>query len=135
VRRATFFATPLCASVLALSALVACAHQPSPAPSAASVAAAHPVCQRAVAACTGAPPTYANDVRPILEKRCFQCHANGGVAADEHDFSRLETLRAQKVALAGEIGACAMPPSPEPTLPETEALTLLNWVACGARDR
>ena len=91
-------------------------------------------CRRALPACTGAAPTYSADVRPILERRCFKCHAGDGVAADEHDFSHVEILRAQKGGLAGEIGACAMPPSTEPALPDGEAEVLLRWVACGASE-
>lgn len=93
------------------------------------------MCRRAATACAGTPPTYARDVRPLLEARCFHCHANGGEAADEHDFSHVETLRAQKLALVGEMEACAMPPSPAPPLPAAEAEMLLQWVACGALDR
>jgi hypothetical protein len=79
--------------------------------------------------------TYVRDVRPILEQRCFGCHAGNGEAADEHDFSHAEKLRAQRVALANEIGACSMPPSPRPHLESAEAELLLAWVACGAVDR
>jgi hypothetical protein len=81
--------------------------------------------------CAGPLPTYAANVRPILERRCFKCHAGDGVAADEHDFSRVERLRAQGRAVASEIGECAMPPSPEPAVPDAEAEVLLRWVGCG----
>jgi hypothetical protein len=70
------------------------------------------------------------DVRPILEKRCFACHAGDGVAADEHDFSRFEVFQKQRKTVAGEISACAMPP--RKPLPEEEAATILRWVACGS---
>jgi hypothetical protein len=83
--------------------------------------------------CVEPSPSFARDVAPILERRCFACHANGGIAADDHDFSRFATLHAQKDAVIVEVSACAMPPSDAPTtLALDEADTLLQWAACGA---
>jgi hypothetical protein len=79
------------------------------------------------------PPTYARDVRPILERRCAKCHAGDGEAAAEHNFSKVDTLRAQRADLSDQIGGCAMPPRSEGELPASEARVLLAWVACGAR--
>jgi uncharacterized membrane protein len=87
------------------------------------------------APCTGRPPTYVTDVRPVLEGRCFTCHANDGPAAEEHDFTRVETLRAQRQQLVDDVTARAMPPKGRPQLTDAEAQTLLQWVACGATER
>ncbi|MDP9035753.1 MAG: hypothetical protein M3O50_13190, partial [Myxococcota bacterium] len=93
-------------------------------------------CGRATAtSCDGAPPAYATEVRPILERRCLRCHAGDGVAAEEHDFSRFETLHAQRSEVADQVAACAMPPKGELRLDEREANTLARWVACGATNR
>jgi hypothetical protein len=121
------------ALVLLAAAAGACAAAPAPVVPAAPHR-AEAACHHATPPCVGAPATYAMDVRPILERRCFKCHAGEGIAADEHDFSRVETLRAQKRALANEIGACAMPPSSEPPVPDAEAEVLLRWVACGGTE-
>jgi mono/diheme cytochrome c family protein len=83
------------------------------------------------AACAGPPPTYVADVRPLLERRCFTCHANDGPAAEEHDFTHVETLRAQRRQLVDEVSERAMPPKGRPQLTDAEAQTLLQWVACG----
>jgi hypothetical protein len=112
----------------------ACAHEPPAAAVRAPSQAKAGSCHHAMPACAGSPPTYADDLRPILEKHCFKCHAGDGVEADDHNFSHVETLRAQKRALANEIGQCAMPPSPEPAVSDSEAELLLRWVACGAAD-
>ena len=123
------------AGFVVAAAAAACAHRSPPpvvglsqadAPSSAS-------CGRSLPACSGAPLTYERDVRPILAARCFKCHAGDGVAADEHDFSRVGTLRAQHVALTNEVSTCAMPPSGEPPLPDEEARVLLAWAACGTK--
>jgi hypothetical protein len=110
----------------------ACVHEsPSVAAAGAPSRAQASACHHALPSCAGPPPTYTDDVRPILERRCFKCHAGDGAAADEHDFSQVQILRAQKTALAGEIGTCSMPPSPEPPVADAEAEVLLRWVACG----
>ncbi|HEV3192941.1 MAG TPA: hypothetical protein VGY54_20685 [Polyangiaceae bacterium] len=117
--------------VMGIGVLAACAARPPP--SASSSTSPGASCSRlSPAACVGAPPTHALDVRPILERRCFACHANDGPAAESHDFSRLETVRAQRSAIADEVASCSMPPPRAPPLTESEAATLLRWVACGA---
>ena len=90
---------------------------------------------RTSTSCTGPQVTYVADVRPVLQKRCFACHAGSGPAAEEHDFTRAETLRAQRHQLVDDVTAHAMPPQGRPPLAEAEAETLLRWAACGAAER
>jgi hypothetical protein len=69
-----------------------------------------------------------DDAMPIFKKRCFGCHTGDGVAAEEHDFSRGEALRAARSTIADVIATCSMPPrSP---LDDGEATTLLLWATC-----
>ena len=113
-------------------ALAACGAALDPAPPSASAKAG--ACGRQKpAGCVGTSPSFARDVAPILERRCLSCHANGGMAADDHDFSRFATLHAQKDAVLAEVGECAMPPSQAPPLQPDEADAILRWVACGAQ--
>jgi cytochrome c551/c552 len=70
-------------------------------------------------------------VLPLLKRRCFGCHTGAGVAADEHDFSRIEALRGAGTEIVDEVSTCAMPPRVR--LGDDEASTLLRWVACGER--
>jgi hypothetical protein len=87
------------------------------------------------ARCEGPPPSFEAEVQPVLQRRCFACHAKDGEAADEHDFSRFSTLRAQRSSVADEVSSCSMPPPGKPQLSEDEATALLRWVACGAPER
>ena len=86
-------------------------------------------------ACAASAPTYWADVRPVLERRCFACHAGAGEAADEHDFAQIGVVRAQLVALVANVETRSMPPDGQPPLEDTEAALLLRWAACGARER
>jgi hypothetical protein len=128
-----------CASQAAVHTAAPGPASPSPAasqtagsPSAASPPASLPVCRHPTpASCDAPPPAYARDVLPILKKRCFGCHTGDGVAADEHDFSRIEGLRGARTEIVDEVSTCAMPPTAR--LGDDEANTLLGWVACGQR--
>ena len=84
------------------------------------------------AACGGATLKYAGEVRTILERRCFSCHANDGIAADEHDLSKFTVAHAQRTEIAAMMKECAMPPKGAPPLPGEERRTLLSWAECGA---
>lgn len=139
---------------VALAVLAACANQtasrstaaapigPAPSSSPTSTPAARPKdmdapalsasCSHAIStACDGSPPPDARDVLPIFEKRCFSCHTGDGVAADEHDFSRVGALRAARTEIADEVSTCAMPPRAR--LDDEEARALLRWAACGRK--
>ena len=101
-------------------------------PPPASMPASLPVCRHPTPASCDAPsPAYVRDVLPVLKKRCFGCHTGDGVAADEHDFSRIEALRGAGTEIVDEVSTCAMPPRSR--LGDDEANLLLRWVACGQR--
>jgi hypothetical protein len=123
---------------LAVSACAATQSSPRPATvtgveTASTPAPPHATCnRRRPAACVEPAPSYAEVIAPLLERRCFACHANGGMAADDHDFSHFETLHAQRNAVIAEISTCAMPLPQAPPLEESEAEVLLGWAACGA---
>ena len=116
-----------------IGAIAACAAVGSPGPTPPS-AATQASCPRiSPSSCDGTPPTYAQDILPILRHRCFQCHE--GVAAEDHNFSRFGTFHAQRSTVADQIAACAMPPASQPTIPKDEADAVLRWVACGGIER
>ena len=131
--------TALCAARLAWTALYAAL------PAWTALYAALPACTSAPASapepvspsvpCTGLAPTYIADVRPVLARRCFPCHHSGGEAAEDHDFSNLSVLRAQRVAVVANVVSHAMPPPGQAALDSAETTILLKWAACGARER
>ncbi len=122
--------------VIVLGAFLGCASGTTKSASAsAPQAPSETTCARTTPfACGDKPLTYTRDVRPILERRCFACHAGNGSEVDDHNFSEYATFHAQRRAVADEIAACAMPPSPRPAVPLDEADTILKWVACGAAE-
>jgi hypothetical protein len=54
------------------------------------------------------------------------------VAAEEHDFSHLESLRAARRTIADEVATCSMPPRSR--LDDSEATALLLWATCASTD-
>jgi mono/diheme cytochrome c family protein len=69
-------------------------------------------------------------VKPVLQERCFGCHTGDGSAADDHDFSNLSRVLAERQDIARQVTAHAMPPSPQQKLSENEATLILRWAAC-----
>ena len=87
-----------------------------------------------VTSCDVDPPTYEHDVRAVLERRCFACHAGEGPAAEDHDWASYAVAFAQRRSIADQLAACAMPPPTAPRPSTEEAELLLRWIACGARE-
>jgi hypothetical protein len=76
-----------------------------------------------------APPSFEKDVLPILKRSCFPCHAGDGMAAEDHDFSKMDVLLAQRSRVTVQVAACAMPPRQVKFAP-AEANVVLAWAAC-----
>ena len=66
-------------------------------------------------------------VAPILSEKCFRCHANGGAAADDHDFSKLATLHAQRRRIGIQVKALTMPPRGADPLTDAQRDVLTRW--------
>jgi hypothetical protein len=128
-------ATATSGGLALLGAIAACAAAGSPDPTGPSAATRASWQRTSPSTCDGVPPTYAQDILPILRRRCFQCHAGDGAAAEDHNFSRFATFYAQRRTVADQIAACTMPPPSQPTIPTDEADAILRWVACGGIER
>jgi len=83
----------------------------------------------------GAIPSYAHEIKSIIEERCFPCHAPGGAAVDRFDFSQYDGAKGvQKNAadMLSNIYSCNMPPRDAGAPTEAERQALLTWLVCRA---
>lgn len=84
------------------------------------------------ASCPATAPSYQGEVRGIIERRCFPCHASGGTAAKKRDFSTYDLVAAQRSPFLNQLYACAMPPEGAPAPTPDERKKLLEWLVCKA---
>ena len=91
-------------------------------------------------------PTWHQDIAPIIAQRCGSCHVEGGLA----EFLRIDEYETAKVSssvIADQVATKTMPPfgaesteecTPrfgfmhDPTLPEEEVATLMDWIEAGS---
>ena len=90
------------------------------------------VCQPldAGASCPATPPSFTNDVLPILNKDCNStCHGpmmGQWELADYGDVSDWAPL------IQLDLADCAMPPADAGAFATTDRMTILDWIACGS---
>jgi len=113
----------------ALAVLTRCAGTDAPKDGPASCGATLPDS----ASCSSSSPSYANDVAPIVETHCLECHFAGNrvssVVLETH-----AQLAASKQLVETRLYRCQMPPSDGPALALDDRETLLQWIVCGAQD-
>ena len=84
-------------------------------------------------ACATATPSYAEDIAPLVEERCLECHFAGNrlssVALETH-----AELAERRQLVETRVYRCQMPPSDATALSTSERETLLKWLVCGAPD-
>jgi hypothetical protein len=85
---------------------------------------------------SGAPPTYSNDVAPILEAHCTGCHGPGGENNDVPLTSYKLLMKKKGTSTVAttsisNVQDCKMPPPPLPRVSEEERRTLVCWFARG----
>lgn len=78
-------------------------------------------------------PSYAGEVRPIIDHRCMPCHFPGGVA-QEKSFVGYDDVHALRRDMLNQIYGCRMPPSDAGQLSEAERAAMLTWFVCGAQN-
>jgi hypothetical protein len=90
--------------------------------------------------CPSPQPSWQNDVEPLIEKYCWQCHGNGGIDQQQIDLSTYAGVKTHAVTILQQVNACLMPnygatppPKAYPTVEERN--TILAWAGvCGAPD-
>jgi hypothetical protein len=81
------------------------------------------------AGCPSPPPSYANDVAPIIQERCGACHSPTGVESIR-PYQTYKEVKQFQIDILIQTRACKMPPAGAPPLLPTELTTLLGWLYC-----
>jgi hypothetical protein len=82
--------------------------------------------------CPSPPPSWQNDVQPIIASRCYGCHGDGGIEQPVFDYSTYQGVYKNRSPILDDVYACRMP-LPDASPPTTaERETLLAWLVCGA---
>ena len=82
--------------------------------------------------CSPGDPTYAAQVRPLVDRYCSSCHSASGDAGEEHDFTQPALLHAQQRLVSARLRAHSMPPRTSPQPDAAEVALLAHWADCGA---
>ena len=89
--------------------------------------------------------TYYDDIAPILQDHCLQCHQEGGIAA-EHPLGEYATAKSNAAAMAADTAARKMPPwsatsdgscgefSGSLALSDKQIDTISKWAQSGAKE-
>ncbi len=90
-------------------------------------------------ACPASPPSFGQDVEPLIATYCLQCHGPSGLAG-RWDLSSYAGVKQNAVAVVQQVASCLMPnpnasPPPRAFPTEAERLTIATWAGvCGAPD-
>lgn len=126
-------AAALAALILRITAGCSSTQPPPPAADAAPDADEAGCPQDLPASCPAPPPSYATDVLPVFERRCWMCHSDGGIEDQLHDFSTYDHIFAQKGPILTQVYGCLMPLADGGTpLTADERKAMLGWLVCGA---
>jgi hypothetical protein len=87
-------------------------------------------CDRRLPTCPTTPPSYQNDVAPIIARECSACHYAGSAIA-RGVFSTYAQLQEGRGSVLNEVYACKMPVAPVRPLTASDRDTLLAWIECG----
>jgi len=86
--------------------------------------------------CPSPEPSYEDDVLPILQQRCYMCHADAGptTSGSGIDFGSYASVYQLRGDIVSQLNDCRMPPAtaPQPTL--AQKTTILGWLKCEAPD-
>jgi hypothetical protein len=82
--------------------------------------------------CPSPPPSWKNDVEPLIQQYCWQCHDTGGSAVNTADLSTYAGVKKNDVRILQQVHDCLMPnfgatppPMAYPTVEERN--TIIAW--------
>jgi hypothetical protein len=129
--RALFFA--FVATGTALGGLAACSNasnNPDAGPAS--------TCPNVSTSCPSTPPSWKNDVQPLIATYCLACHGDGGIEQSQFDYTTYQGVYKNRAAMVTQVYQCQMPPldgSPlAAPLTADQRETIVAWLACGAPD-
>lgn len=79
--------------------------------------------------CPPQPPSFANDVSPLIHGSCAPCHGPGQQVPTLDTYANI--MRAGQM-ISMQVFQCRMPPAPRPPLTAEERQIILGWLVCGA---
>ena len=88
-------------------------------------------CPNDTIACPSAPPSYANQVSGIFQRRCLACHSPGGQEASR-PFTNYQEVFSNRGAILDQVYSCRMPPEGNTPPTADERAQLIGWLACNA---
>lgn len=82
--------------------------------------------------------SYSQDVLPIIEANCYNCHGNGatngGVDLDGHAALASWADDGTLFCTINHDNGCSLMPKNQPQLPECDILKIKNWIDEGAQN-
>lgn len=82
--------------------------------------------------CPADAATYKATIAPLIEDKCLDCHATGGVGGKV--LETWDDVHSQRSEVLNQVYACRMPQPGAAPLTAAERQELLGWLVCGAQD-
>jgi hypothetical protein len=89
-----------------------------------------PTCRSDLPVCPATPPSYANDVAPLIQADCYPCHGPGGSESNKTPLSSYSQVFGLRGSVLTQIYQCKMPPTG--ALGDPDRQTILEWLECNA---
>jgi hypothetical protein len=83
-------------------------------------------------ACPSPPPSWSNEVQPIIDRTCNACHGDGGVQQHIQDFTTYSGVNRNRGSILSQVYTCKMPPLDAAAPLPQERQALLGWLVCNA---
>jgi uncharacterized membrane protein len=93
-----------------------------------------PVCPDDLPSCPSTVPSYAGEIAPLIQERCFPCHDQGGAAGPNWVLTSYAAVSRQYPEILNQVYSCEMPPADSNQLSASERAALLAWLVCMAPD-
>ncbi len=91
-------------------------------------------CATLSSVCPAVEPSYKEQIFPIVEAKCNNCHS-ASVPNGPWPFDSYESIVDWQLLIVDDIQSCRMPPADaDPPLSEAERTLINDWLVCGAKN-